>query len=315
MHWGRSAGAFSAEVHSFAYHDDPIAESYYMESGLVVDSSFPRDLDFSNFTFVAQNVGCANPCGRECVDDEEFGAAELDCMRQVSMSQMINFLGQYGDRAEQPPLTWTLIPDDKIVFSDYHARAEQGLIARRPSIVSFTAHEFTSLVPWPFNNVTEGPWQPPVIAASVDFGVCPALNSTTYRNRLGDDAPVFRFQYAATFPNLNVYEWLGAYHNAETPMIFGTYGLLDHIANTTDFQVELSLSMQDHILAFAKDPYNGPQALGWEPMDTSEPDGGFILRFGGSEGQLTERVSGLEIDGVCLGLGEYDAYPYPSPHF
>ncbi|KAF4451264.1 chlorogenic acid esterase precursor [Fusarium austroafricanum] len=308
MQWGRSAGGMSADIHAYAWHEDPIAESYYMESGEVFSISSVlqvRDSTYSNFSFVARHIGCGSPCGKDCEDED--GKAELDCMRQVSMAQIVNFVGQYGDQGESPPLTFSLTVDDVIYFSNYKARAESGKIANRPVMLSMTSNEFSALLPWPPENLTEGYNQTKVDAGTIPFAVCSLLNSTTYRNRLG--IPVFRFQYAAEFPNLNYYKWLGAYHNAETPLIFGTYGLLDHVANTTEFQVEMSHSMQDHIVAFLEDPYNGPQKLGWGPMVTSDPDGGYLLRFGGSSGKVVERVDGVDVDGVCLGVGGYDAFP------
>ncbi|KAF6795826.1 chlorogenic acid esterase precursor [Colletotrichum sojae] len=306
MHWGRSAGSISADIHAYAYHDDPIAQSYYMESG-VVFSGIAEDPTYSNFSFVAQHVGCEAPRGVGVSDDD--GAAELDCMRRVSPAQIVNFIGQYGDRGETPPLTFAPIPDDRIVFRDYEAQAAADKLARRPSLISLTANEFAGLVPWPKDNLTEGPWQPPVTELNVAW-VCGARSATAARNGLGTaEAPVFRFQYAAEFPNLNVYEWLGAYHNSETPLVFGTYGMLDHIAPTTEFQDEVSRAMQDHIMAFAEDPYHGPQEkFGWQPQVVSEANGGDILRFGG-DGKVVQRVDGVDIEGVCVGLGEYDSFP------
>lgn len=305
MHWGRSAGATATDLHSYAYADDPIAESYYMESGhaLLMGASN------ANFSWVAENVGCDDPCAGACDDEEQLVEAELDCMRQVSFLQITNFMGGAMDRGEIPSNYFMPVRDDVVVFKDYPARAAAGKVAKRPSMLSFTSHEVTSLFPWP-ENVTEGPYMPPLIDASIQFAVCPSINFTRYRNELEDAPPVFRFQYAAEFPNLNVYDWLGAYHNAETPLIFGTYHILDHVAKSTAFQDEVSHAMQDHILAFAKDPYKGPQKLGWEPVVVDSKNGGALLRFGGSNGEAVEHVDGHEVDGVCLGIGEYDAYPY-----
>ncbi|CAH0052260.1 unnamed protein product [Clonostachys solani] len=296
IHWGRSAGSISADIHAYAYHDDPIAQAYYLESG-TAPFGVGKDLTYSNFSFVARNVGCANPCGVGC--DDEDGSAELDCMRQVSFLEISNFIGQYGDR----------VADERIVFSDYEARSNEGKIARVPALISFTANEFSSLVPWPKDNLTEGPW-PELVSALAIASVCGLFNATMYKNRIAAKPPVFRFQYAGVFPNLNVYDWLGAYHNSETTMIFGTYHLLDHIASSTSFQVEVSQSMQDHIMAFVKDPYNGPQdAFNWLPHDASDPNGGDVIRIGGSKGLAAQHIQGVEIDGVCRGIGDYDQFP------
>ncbi|TVY88200.1 Acetylcholinesterase [Lachnellula willkommii] len=303
-HWGQSAGSISADYHAYAYYQDPIAQAYYLQSGTVFTSSPSKDLMHSNFSFVAHHVGCEAPCG-----GDEDGAAELDCMRRVPFAQIVNFIGQYGDQGATPALSFNVIADDRIVFLNYTARAEAGKITRAPVIISTTANEFSSLVPYPVNNLTAGPYQPAVTARDVTIGVCSTLNSTVYRNRMGAGVPVFRSQHAGTFPNLNYYKWLGAYHASDLPIVFGTYGLLDGIANTTRFEVEVSQSMQDHVLAFVKDPFNGPQkTMGWNPLVASDPHGGDLIRFG-ADGKVSQHVDGVEVDGACEGLVEYNPFP------
>jgi acetylcholinesterase len=297
--WGRSAGSISADIHAYAFHEDPIAQAYYLQSGTIFSSPLTRDPLFSNFSFVARHVGC----------EAEDGTEELDCMRQVPFAQIENFIGQYGDRGEMPTLSFLPMPDDRIVFTNYEARSEAGKIARRPVIISNTANEFSSLVPWPIQNLTEGPYQPTITAGDIAFGVCPTFNSTVYRNRMGADVPVFRFQHAGVFPNLNPFKWLGAYHASDIPISFATYGLLDHIANSSTFEAEVSRSTQDHILAFVKDPYHGPQKkMGWMPLVASDPHGGDLIRFG-ANGKVSQHVDGIEVDGVCQGLRQYNPFP------
>jgi acetylcholinesterase len=208
-----------------------------------------------------------------------------------------------------------LVPDNLTVFTNYTERAEAGNIACLPVMISNTANEGSSVVPWPENvNATFGPDQSLVTALDVAIMVCPTFNSTVYRNRMrcptsNTTIPVFCFQHAGTFPNLNYYLWLGAYHASDIPITFGTYQLLDHVANTTQFEIDVSLSMQDHILAFVTDPYNGPQTtLGWNPMVASSPNGGDLIRFG-ADGVISQHIDGVEVDGVCLGLREYDPFP------
>ncbi|TVY49271.1 Cholinesterase [Lachnellula cervina] len=298
-HWGQSAGAFGADYHAYAFYQDPIAQAYFLQSGTVFATSPPKDPMHSNFSFVARHVGCETP----------DGAAELDCMRRVPFAHIVNFIGQYGDQGATPALSFGVIPDDRLVFLNYTARAEAGKIARAPVIISTTANEFSSLVPYPVNNLTAGPYQPAVTARDIEVAVCPTLNATVYRNRMGAGMPVFRFQHAGTFPNLNYYKWLGAYHASDLPIVFGTYGLLDGIANTTSFEVEVSQSMQDHVLAFVKDPFNGPQkTMGWNPLVASDPQGGDLIRFG-ADGKVSQHVDGVEVDGACEGLVKYNPFP------
>lgn len=149
-------------------------------------------------------------------------------------------------------------PDDRIVFVDYVARSEAGQMMRAPVILSNTANELSSLVPWPMDNLTAGPYQPVVTVGDVAFGVCPTLNSTVCRNRVGVGVPVFRMQDAGTFPDPNYYEWLGTYRRSDLSITSRTYELLDGIANMTTFEIEVNQSLQDHILALVKDPYHGP---------------------------------------------------------
>jgi acetylcholinesterase len=305
MLWGQSAGSVAVDLHSYAWPEDPIAQSHYMQSGSAIFLKPRSDPTHSNFTFVAKAMGCEPPCH---LNDDQAADYELDCMRQVPMAMIENFVGQYTDSGKTPVLPYFQeIVDDKIIFSNYSARAEAGKLAHVPALFSITSNEFSTLVPWPANNVTEGPYQPAVTALDIASGVCPTLNSTVYRNR--QDIPVFRIQYAAEFPNLNVYKWLGAYHASDLPTIFGTYHLLDGVANTTQYEIDVSRAYQDHVLAFASDPYHGPQKMGWQPMNASLPDGGDLLRFGGSSGKIFEHVPGIEVDGVCDGSRDYNPFP------
>lgn len=141
--------------------------------------------------------------------------------------------------------------------------------------------------------------------STVSYFVCPLLNSTAYRN--GHGVPVFRFQHAGVFPNLNAYEFLGPYHASDIPISFGTSHLMDHVAPTTTFQEEVSQSMRDQFLAFVKDPFKGPLKLGWTPTNTTAANGGVMLRFGGGE-RVVQPIDGIEVEGVWYGAGGYEPF-------
>ncbi|KAH8180265.1 carboxylesterase family protein [Sarocladium implicatum] len=301
--WGRSAGGRSADIHAYAYHDDPIAQGYWIQSGIAL-GSYWEDPTFSNFSAVAQHFGCKSTCHDE--DRDEAAEFELDCMRQVSFLEIVNFIGQYIDRYEEPLLFFSPSVDGKIIFDDHEDRSKAGLVADRPIILSTTANEWGSLWGWNAEDPAEGFDQDVVDEWNTDQN-CRAFNATRLRNANG--IPVFRFQYAGIFPNLNVYDWLGAYHASDIPASFGTYHLMDHIAPSTKLQAETSRAMQDYVAAFARDPYNGPQReFGWEPMDTSEDGGGMLLRLGAGD-KAVRFIDGVEVDGVCEGKGEYDSFP------
>ncbi|KAJ7432830.1 Alpha/Beta hydrolase protein [Mycena galericulata] len=290
--WGQSAGSLSVDIHSYAYYNDPIARGYFMQSG--------TDAAQTNFSFVAKHFGCDFPSN---------GAAEIDCMRPVPFTMIENFIGQYGDNDTQPALSFNSVPDETIVFSDYPARAAAGKLSRSPAIISNCANEMASLYTYPVGNLTVGPYEPAVLAldlSDVAGPVCPTANATFVRNSL--DIPVFRYQNAGTYPNLNPFSWLGAYHASDLPMNFGTYGLLTNLGKTTSFEETVSASMQDRILAFVKDPQNGPKSIGWQPMNASAPRGGTLLRFG-AEGKVVQNVNGVDVDGPCKGIGSYNQFP------
>ncbi|KAI0473980.1 acetylcholinesterase [Xylariaceae sp. FL0804] len=304
--WGQSSGSISADIHAYAWPDDPIARAMWLQSG-VVESTGPlgvrQDPDYSNFSFVARHFGCDFPC-----DDDGGAAAELDCMRRVPFARLINFVGQWGDRGASPlPLGFNVVVDERVIFANYAARAEAGKLARVPTLLSTTANEYSTLVPWPAGNVSAGPWQPAVTAADA-ASACDILDGATrYRTKLG--LPVYRMQYAGTFPNLNAYAWLGAYHASDLPLAFGTYHLLDGIAPTTDFEVHVSEALQDRALAFAEDPWVGlREQFAWEPLDPDAPRGGYVLRVG-ADGVVARRIDGDELNGVCVGKGEYNPFP------
>ncbi|KAF7353955.1 Alpha/beta-hydrolase [Mycena venus] len=290
--WGQSAGAISVDLHSFAYYNDPIARGYFMQSGDAFVGSRIQDAAHTNFSFMAAHFGC----------DLSDGAAELDCMRRVPFDSIENFIGQYAQNGTQPALSFGITPDEKIIFSDYAARAAAGKVARVPAILSNCANEMSSLYPYPVDNLTAGPYEPAVLALDISGWVCPTANTTALRNAL--DIPVFRFQHAGTYPNLNPLKWLGAYHASDLPIAFGTYGLLTDLGHTTAFEVAVSRAMQDHVFAFVEDPHHGPQSIGWEPMNASAPHGGTFIRFG-ADHNVMQYVDGVEVDGVCKGTGSY----------
>ncbi|KAJ6537626.1 Alpha/Beta hydrolase protein [Mycena capillaripes] len=296
VQWGQSAGSISTDFHTYAFYNDPIARGHFMQSGTALTVSF-TDVAQTNFTFVAKHFGCDFPSD---------GAAELDCMRPVPFAMIENFIGQYGDNGTQPALSFNVVPDEKVIFSDYPARSAAGKVSKSPVIISNCANEMASLYIYPVDNLTVGPYEPAVLAADLSRWVCPTANATVMRNALG--IPVFRYQHAGTFPNLNPLHWLGAYHASDLPTNFGTYGLLTDLGQTTPFEVSVSLAMQDHILAFVKDPQHGPQSIGWEPLDASTAHGGTLIRFG-ADGKVVQNVNGVEVDGPCKGIGSYNQFP------
>lgn len=150
--WGQSAGGVAADMLGFAYHDNPLVKGYFLQSGTAAVKTIPADPTYSNFTFVARSLGCDFPDNKE---------AELACMKQLPVSQITNFVGQFRENNTDPGFNFQPVPDDKVVFN-YSARAEAGLIPKGPALISTTANEASSLTKYP-SNVTAGPDQTAVV--------------------------------------------------------------------------------------------------------------------------------------------------------
>jgi len=70
----------------------------------------------------------------------------------------------------------------------------------------------------------------------------------------------------------------------------------DFRGDSTEEEYAVSESMQDHLLAFGRDPVGGPAEIGWQ--DTSS---GLMLRFG--EGQeVLKTVTEEDVDAGCDGI-------------
>ena len=57
-----------------------------------------------------------------------------------------------------------------------------------------------------------------------------------------------------------------------------------------------------------QDPVNGPEKIGWYPLNASAPEVGKVIRFG-ANGIPAQAVDAVEIDGPCRGIGTYNMYP------
>lgn len=232
-----------------------------------------NDVAHSNFSFVASNLGCGD------LD----ASAELDCMRKVDFVDIQNFVGQYADKKASRSLGFFPIPDEKVIFSDYAGRYGMGAYSKRPAVFSTAANEGAAMAPYPPTNATERDEGTRLLF------LCPA--STSSRLRSEDNAVTYRFEYAGNFSNVSPKPYLGAYHDSDLAMLFGTHS--DFRGKSTNFEYEVSESMQDHFLAFMKDPANGPRGLGWVPYSEGQ-----ILQFG-KDDVVVREMSIAAIDGVC----------------
>lgn len=107
------------DIYNYAWYEDPIVKGLIMDSGtslfeeLIEPGPGPR---YSNFSYVAKNVGCASSNAQE----------ELTCMKQVDANTLENFLGGFYNSGSTIPLSFGPAVDEKIVFSDYAKRIQEG---------------------------------------------------------------------------------------------------------------------------------------------------------------------------------------------
>lgn len=140
--WGNSAGAIAVDYYGFAYPADPIVRGLIMDSGTAFSPTPTNDTTYANFTFVAENVGCAGLA--------EDPVQQVACMRGVDADTIEEFIAAYQDSGEVPTILFRPFYDEKLVFSNYTARAEAGLQAHlvSPEYPSFlplllSSHLFT----------------------------------------------------------------------------------------------------------------------------------------------------------------------------
>lgn len=117
--WGQSAGATAVDFYQYAYPDNPLVTGLIQDSGTAHLDILKNSAvgDYSSFSLVAANVGCANATS---------AAAELECMRAVPAETLEGFVAAYEDGADDPALTFTPLVDGVLVFENYTERAMAG---------------------------------------------------------------------------------------------------------------------------------------------------------------------------------------------
>lgn len=259
--FGHSSGGCSIGYYSYAFKDDPIVNSLIMHSGNEFIDILTRDPTHGNFTFVASNVGCGGLGAEE----------ELSCMRRVDAFTIQSFVKSYTDSGTSPILTFSPVVDDGTIFDDYLSLANTGEIARLPSLIGSTSQDGVVFVPYSPDGVdTEM-----ADAITSSFFFCPTYLSA--RTRIAaKTGPVYRYLYSGNFTNISPRPWMGAWHAAELPMIFGTHPL--YRGESTQLEYGTSRAMQDAWLTFVATAGTETTIQGWDAWD--EVDGGRVVEFG-----------------------------------
>ncbi|GIZ38590.1 hypothetical protein CKM354_000200200 [Cercospora kikuchii] len=255
--WGQSAGAVSVDFYGFTYAEDPIVKGLIMDSGTSFlsvqagrNAPLPGDNTGANFTTVAKGVGCGN-----AAEGEEM----VECMRGVDWKVLENFVANYSRSGAQPALTFGAAADGVVVFGNYTERALEGGQAKIPAIIGTNAQDGVPFAPYNPDGVNVATANGVTLAAFF----CPATETTRLRQET--DRLTYRYLYSGNFTNISPRGWMGAWHSAELPLIFGTHP--NYRGNSTELEYQTSHAMQDAWVAFANDPVNGLASVGWKPYE------------------------------------------------
>ncbi|KAJ5734140.1 alpha/beta-hydrolase [Penicillium malachiteum] len=270
MLWGQSQGAALTHLYTIVFPDEPLASHFSVISrptSVTLDVTDAEDV-YEDFDIVAKALGC------NYGDDAE---AELNCMRGISWVQIEEFINRYSGL---PSISFSdYIPDERYTFSNESKRYLEGKIAKGPGIRSDTERESAS------TNLTS------TAEAEVEWD-CVAALDTTRRYALGLDT--YRYYWGGKFTNISPVSWLGAFHWSDLLMIFGTYS--KQVGPISQLEIDTSITMQDFILAFLKDPAS-VSGLGWDLFDPHDANGGQILEFG--KGNPVHNITGDYLDAPC----------------
>lgn len=134
--FGQSAGASSTDFFSYAWFYDPLVSGFIIQSGAVGNSQITYSSGTSNFSFVAEQVGCGSND-----KDEQF-----KCMQGKDASEILKVYETYNATLhEGRSLGFGASVDEETIFSNWTDRRARGLIARKPTLIGTTDNDYASL--------------------------------------------------------------------------------------------------------------------------------------------------------------------------
>jgi len=185
--------------------------------------------------------------------------------------------------------------DEKIIFSDYPARAAAGQFAKKPYLIGNADYEagvFKISLP-----LTDEAW---IFADLLSF-TCPARDAAQARSALG--LPTWRYRWFGEFPNtrLTLNPDSAAWHGSELPIVFGTAADVSGAPNTAAEDSIIAL-LQGAWATFAKNPTSGLSSapFNWplySPSTTS------LVRLGFNNESTASFVAPSTFDDGCALLG------------
>ena len=297
--FGESAGAVSVDALVTSSEKDPPFRAAIMQSGQISFGRQRTGNSTGNWLTLASKLNCTNP------------SASLSCVRAADPLIV-------KDVIEKNSLSFTPVADNITVVSDPRQRRAARRIANVPVLSGSNAQE-GRVYNVGNNNLTrylETTFQVPALIDAVnrtyprgvnglntDYDIisaiytdlvftCPGGKVANASQSAGYNT--WRYFYAGSFPNLNAVERIGidlqAFHSAEIPMVFGTYGNATSSDNggATAQQEALSKYMRGAWADFARNPKNGP---GWNRLGTYNGTALGVLGWMGSGGVTVANIS------------------------
>ncbi|KAF5595152.1 triacylglycerol lipase V precursor [Fusarium subglutinans] len=226
-------------------------------------------------------------------------------MRDVPENKLKEYfqaeLGQGG--AADDGLSFSLIPDNVTAFTNYTERITSGsskFPANIPLLTGTNTNEGAAVIPFNFSGyktATEIPTNLKPIANGFGLNLqCTTLKENRMRSEAG--ARTFQYLYAGNFTNISPLPWLGAYHTAELPLIFGTH---ETEGPSTKFERKVSERMQDLYLRFASDPVHGLEKDGW-PATQAQVGRSKLVKWAGN-GKVEQIVGAKTLIDECTRNG------------
>ncbi|CAF3468566.1 hypothetical protein FGSG_03583 [Fusarium graminearum PH-1] len=295
--WGESAGGYAVDGYLFTWAQDPIIKGVIADSGnaLALEGVVGDSRNHTGFSLAAKSMGCGGLLPKD----------ELECMRHVPERNLKEYLqaevGQGG--AADDGLTVSVIADNITVFSNYTERISGNSAkypANIPVLIGTNTNEGAAVVPYKFpgfETATELPDQLKPLADGFGLNLqCTTLKETRLRAEAG--ATTYQYLYAGNFTNISPLPWLGAYHTAELPLVFGTY---ETEGPSTKFERRMSERMQDLYLEFASDPSHGLEKSGW-PRAESQPERSKLVKLA-ADNKVEQVFSAKKLVDECVQNG------------
>ncbi|KAK0545805.1 hypothetical protein OC846_005519 [Tilletia horrida] len=255
--FGGSSGSAMVDAYGFSEYgkNDTVANGIIVQSGAILGMDLAAGAS-ANTNFDRQDgewntVASALGCGKAGDD------AQLACMRAKSWQDIVAAVV-----AAKIPFAPT--PDGVTWFSDFAARSALGKLAKIPTIIGTNSNEATLFAA---NKSDEAAAKEADALFTPLFWTCAATSESGDRARAG--VPTYRYLYSGAWPAFTQgYPWLGSYHFAELPQLFGTtptHYLSDPSkpAPASADQLYNSRLFQRMWTAFAHDPLHGLDQFNW----------------------------------------------------